>query len=128
MTLSRTGRLDVDLTRAVDDHEWPGLYDAILEAAPILDRVVFLFPLGFDAGPHAQVLSDLLRTLEAQGIATERRHAPEGQPLPKREPCPGCGSTEVVLQGRIFDGRPIRELMCLSCGRTQRVEPPKRAL
>jgi hypothetical protein len=126
MTLSRAGRLDVDLTRTVEDHEWPGLHDAILEAAPILDRVVFLFPSGFDAGPHARALSDLLRTLEARGIATERRHAPDGQHRAERSrSCPQCGSTKVVLQGRLFDGKPIRELLCLSCGHTQRVDIPK---
>jgi hypothetical protein len=125
MTLSRTGRLDVDLTRALEDHEWPGLQDAILEAAPIVDRVVFLFPAGFDAGPHAQALSELLRTLEARGIATGRRHAPDASPRPQRSrSCPACGSTKVVLQGRLFDGKPIRELLCLSCGRTQRVDIP----
>jgi hypothetical protein len=127
MTLSRAGRLDVDLTRAIEDEEWPGLLDAILRAAPILDRVVFLFPSGFDAKSHARALSELLQALEARGITTERRHAPKGRLQPDREQCPACGSTKVVLQGRVFDGRPIRELLCLSCKRTQRVEiPPER--
>jgi hypothetical protein len=127
MTLSKSGRLEVDLTRAIEDEEWAGVHDAVLEALPILDRVVFLFPQGFDAGSHGQGLTDLLRALEARGVATERRHdGDRPQRVPHREPCPGCGSRKVVLQGRLFDGRAIRELLCLSCKRTQRVEMPER--
>jgi hypothetical protein len=74
MTLSKGGRLEVDLTRAIEDDEWAELRGAILEALPILDRVVFLFPEGFDAGPHAPELDELFRTLTARGVATERRH------------------------------------------------------
>jgi hypothetical protein len=109
----------------MQDHEWPGLHDAILEALPSLDRVVFLFPKGFDAGSHSQGLADLVRTLEAKGVAIERRHPGDGPRPP--QPCPGCGSTKVVLQGRLFDGEPIRELLCLSCERTQRIDTPERA-
>jgi hypothetical protein len=125
MTLSKGGRLDVDLTRAIEGDEWPGLRDAILEALPTLVHVVFLFPPDFDAGSHAEALADMLSVLGAQGVTTERRHhGDRPKHLPHREPCAGCGSTRVVLQGRLFDGRPIRELVCLSCGRTQRFEMP----
>jgi hypothetical protein len=74
MTLSKGGRLEVDLTRAIEDDEWAELHDAVLEALPTLDRVVFLFPEGFDAGQHAPELDELFRALTARGVPTERRH------------------------------------------------------
>jgi hypothetical protein len=31
------------------------------------------------------------------------------------EPCPSGGSHKVALQGRLRDGKSIRELICISC-------------
>jgi hypothetical protein len=88
MTLSKGGRLEVDLTRAIEEEEWAELLDAILEALPILDRVVFLFPQGFDAGQHAPGLDELFRILDTRGVATERRHETD---RPPRGEIPGDG-------------------------------------
>ncbi len=39
------------------------------------------------------------------------------------ERCTGCGSGRLTLQGRVADGNPVRELVCLECKHSWRVEP-----
>ena len=39
------------------------------------------------------------------------------------ERCTGCGSGRLTLQGRVADGDPVRELVCLECKHSWRVEP-----
>jgi hypothetical protein len=36
-------------------------------------------------------------------------------PMTEGESCPSCGSERVALQGRLFDGRSVRELICMTC-------------
>ena len=31
------------------------------------------------------------------------------------ERCSSCGSGRLTLQGRVADGKPVRELVCLAC-------------
>jgi hypothetical protein len=31
------------------------------------------------------------------------------------ERCASCGSGSLIMQGRVADGRPVRELVCLAC-------------
>jgi DNA-directed RNA polymerase subunit M/transcription elongation factor TFIIS len=38
------------------------------------------------------------------------------------ERCPTCGSGKLTLQGRAVDGKPVRELVCLSCKHSWPVE------
>ncbi len=39
------------------------------------------------------------------------------------ERCTGCGSGRLTLQGRVAEGNPVRELVCLECKHSWRVEP-----
>lgn len=40
----------------------------------------------------------------------------------EHESCPSCGSQKTALQGRVRDGRAIRELVCLTCKHVWPVE------
>jgi DNA-directed RNA polymerase subunit M/transcription elongation factor TFIIS len=46
--------------------------------------------------------------------------------LTEAETCPSCGSGKLTLQGRMVDGKAIRELICLSCKHAWRIELPFR--
>jgi DNA-directed RNA polymerase subunit M/transcription elongation factor TFIIS len=39
------------------------------------------------------------------------------------ERCTSCGSGRLTLQGRVADGMPVRELVCLECKHSWPVEP-----
>jgi hypothetical protein len=38
------------------------------------------------------------------------------------ETCPSCGSGKLVFQGRVMDGNVIRELFCVQCKHSWRIE------
>ena len=45
------------------------------------------------------------------------------------ERCTSCGSGRLTLQGRVSEGKPVRELICLECKHSWAVEaPPLREL
>jgi hypothetical protein len=66
-------RLEVDLAPGVRGREWEELLDAIVRELDVVDRVMFLVPRGFEAGPQAQHLDGLVRILTARGVDVERR-------------------------------------------------------
>ena len=39
------------------------------------------------------------------------------------EHCTSCGSGRLTLQGRVAEGKPVRELICLECKHSWGVEP-----
>ena len=41
------------------------------------------------------------------------------------ELCPSCGSGMLVLQGRWFDGKLVRELVCVVCKHAWEIELPE---
>jgi DNA-directed RNA polymerase subunit M/transcription elongation factor TFIIS len=41
------------------------------------------------------------------------------------ERCPSCGSGKLILQGRSVGGRLIRELVCLLCKHSWRIDLPE---
>jgi DNA-directed RNA polymerase subunit M/transcription elongation factor TFIIS len=40
------------------------------------------------------------------------------------ERCPSCGSEKIALQGRLRDGTPVRELVCIACKHVWPVDLP----
>jgi DNA-directed RNA polymerase subunit M/transcription elongation factor TFIIS len=45
--------------------------------------------------------------------------------ITEAELCPSCGSGKLILQGRALGGKMIRELVCISCRHSWRVELPE---
>lgn len=43
----------------------------------------------------------------------------------EHDACPSCASPKIALQGRFEDGRPVRELVCISCKHTWPAEDPE---
>ena len=58
------------------------------------------------------------------GTADGRSRLNEGN-VTGADRCPSCGSGTLVLQGRMFDGKMIGELVCVSCKHAWRVDLPE---
>jgi hypothetical protein len=45
--------------------------------------------------------------------------------ISEAERCPICGSGTLILQGRMLSGRMIRELVCILCKHSWRIDLPE---
>ena len=80
-------------------------------------RLVVVVAAGFEPY-HARLLAGIRPVLARAGLVNEGT-------ITEAELCPSCGSGQLVLQGRMFDGKIIRELVCVLCKHAWRIELPE---